>query len=260
MKRRDQFRARDIEKLSGLIDGELSKKETSRIEARLAEDLELRKILSELKATSELISSLPNVRPPRQFTLTEEMAGIRKGWNAYPVFRFAAVIATVAFAVLVGLDAALQRGLASSQVALEAPMVVEVEKVAEMAEPVEATEEMSLERVEISPEDAIAGGADASAPPSSEENFVLGTPVPEGLSSPTAVAEAFAAELPSEAPKAWVGEPTAVGAAPPAVSPTPLPEREYGAEPITPLRKIEIGFGSAAALLIALTLVFRRLR
>jgi hypothetical protein len=277
MKKRDQFRGRDIEKLSAFIDGELSKREISRLETRLAEDRELQQMLRELKATRGLISALPKVRPPQQFTLTEEMAGNRKRSNVYPIFRFATVVAVVAFAVLVGLDAFMRLGLASSRMSPQAPMVLEVQKEVSATVAAEATEEMMLGRAASSAEDAIAGEEDTAIPPgepsgegerilgmqetpSAEKNLLENTPVPEEQPLPTVAAEAPAAELPSEAPEAWAGEPTVAAAAPPAVSPTPLIERGLRPEPMTLLHKIEIGLGSAAALLIALTLLFRRLR
>jgi len=95
---------REVEQLSLYLDGELSPKEAADTEALLTKNAEARRTLEEFSATRMLMRSLPEVRPPRNFGLTPEMAGIREKSTAYPIFRFATAIAAVGFVILVGLD------------------------------------------------------------------------------------------------------------------------------------------------------------
>ncbi len=95
---------REIEQLSLYLDGELSSKEAADTEALLTENAEVRRALEEFSATRLLMRSLPDVRPPRNFSLTPEMAGVREKSTAYPILRFATALAAFGFVILVGLD------------------------------------------------------------------------------------------------------------------------------------------------------------
>lgn len=100
----DDLSRREVEQLSQYLDGELSHKEAADIEALLMENAEARRALEEFSATRMLMRSLPEVRPPRNFSLTPEMAGIREKSKAYPILRFATALAAFGFVILVGLD------------------------------------------------------------------------------------------------------------------------------------------------------------
>ena len=63
----------DLELLSAYLDGALSESERTALEARLQTDAELRRELARLRATVELVKSLPNLTPPRDLTLTPRM-------------------------------------------------------------------------------------------------------------------------------------------------------------------------------------------
>jgi len=89
-----QITSRDLERLSAYLDGALSAKEASSLEARLREDPILQQALLELKETARLVASLSEVPLPRNFTLTPEMAGIRERPRVYPVMRLATALAT----------------------------------------------------------------------------------------------------------------------------------------------------------------------
>ena len=95
---------RKVELLSLYLDGELSPAEAADTEALLTENAEARRTLEEFRATRMLMSSLPEIHPPRNFSLTPEMAGIREKSTAYPILRFATAIAAFGFVILVGLD------------------------------------------------------------------------------------------------------------------------------------------------------------
>jgi len=93
------------ELLSAYLDGQLTPKERSRLEARLQGDAQLRSLLVELRRTRAILRSQPRLRAPRNFTLTPQMAGkpARTTPGAYPALRLASVLAGVLFVlVLVG--------------------------------------------------------------------------------------------------------------------------------------------------------------
>jgi anti-sigma factor RsiW len=64
----------DLELLSAYIDGALSDAERAALEARLQTDAELRRELARLRATVDLVKTLPTLPAPRNFTLTRQAA------------------------------------------------------------------------------------------------------------------------------------------------------------------------------------------
>lgn len=87
---------RGVEQLSAYLDGQLSKAEVARLEARLESDLDLRALLEDLRRTRAVLRRLPSRRAPRNFSLTPEMVGGRPPLpRAYPVMRLATVLATL---------------------------------------------------------------------------------------------------------------------------------------------------------------------
>jgi hypothetical protein len=87
---------RDVEKLSAYLDGQLKPSETARLESRIQSDPELASILKDLRQARSLLRQLPQRRAPRNFTLTPKMVGQKPPLpRAYPVFRFATVLATL---------------------------------------------------------------------------------------------------------------------------------------------------------------------
>src|SRR5664279_2874735 len=63
----------DLELLSAYLDGALSESERAALEARLQTDAELRRELARLRATVDLIKTLPPLTTPRPLTLTPRM-------------------------------------------------------------------------------------------------------------------------------------------------------------------------------------------
>jgi hypothetical protein len=57
-----------------------------------------------------LLGNLPEIRPPRNFTLTPAMTGIREPQPAYPVLRLATALAALAFLSVVGVEALMRSG------------------------------------------------------------------------------------------------------------------------------------------------------
>jgi len=91
----------DLERLSAFLDGELSRAEADQLEAHLATDRQLSGALEALRATSEVVGSLPEIHPPRSFALTPEMVRPRR---AYPILQFSTAMAALGFVLVIGAD------------------------------------------------------------------------------------------------------------------------------------------------------------
>lgn len=286
----NKLRRRDLEKLSAYLDGQLSESDAHRVESRIQTDAMLRMALQELANTRKMVSELPSVRPPRNFTLTPEMAGIRREVKLFPVFRFATVIATAAFAVLVGADALFLRSAAEFSLTSQPARLV-AEDVAELEVAVEEVVEGMLE---APMEDAVIGAAaddiaQADKEIAAPEALPLTT---EGLQTPR---ESSFQEFGTETGAGYIGEETKVEPtgtvlaegtleqldgeqpvdeeptveAPALVEPEPLQEVEPTLVPnmlveprpsVDPLRLAEIGLGILALLSAAITFILRRAR
>ena len=95
---------REWEALSAYLDNQLGLKDRTTLEARLSADKELRAALNDLRRTRAVLRSQPGLRAPRNFTLTPQMAGVRRrSWSlpvAYPMLRMASALATIFFVLL----------------------------------------------------------------------------------------------------------------------------------------------------------------
>ena len=198
MRRLSDLPLRDLELLSAYLDGELTPREADRLQARLDGEAGLRWALEELRRTVSVLRSLPEVRPPRSFTLTAEAAGSRARAAAYPVLQLATALATLAFVAVVGLDALSSR---ATGVAL-APTFREQGELLTAAPVEEATLAPTSE-----PPQALSASA-PEEPPAASEIQAVGSATPEvpiGLeierSSPGAgpgTATAFPTAMPEE--------------------------------------------------------------
>ena len=83
----------DLERLSADVDGALTPRERSTMEARLETDANLRQALAERRAVKASLAGLPEYRLPRSFILHE--ADVRRGASrpAFPALRFATLVA-----------------------------------------------------------------------------------------------------------------------------------------------------------------------
>ena len=280
MTRGSQLSNRDLERLSAYLDGALSEKEASRLEARLREDPTLRHAFQELKATAQMVASLSEAPLPRSFTLTPEMVGIRERSRVYPVMRLATALAVFAFFAVVGVDAitsfALNGALAPAakeQVAMEAPAPA-ADAITIGEAPAEGLdlEEYKIEQEEIAASEIPAFAAevenelDRAAPsgvlgiteeteplvPEEEKTEVLGTPTP-AASGIAAGVEAEESE-PEQTPTVET-QPTSL----PVLTPTSIPMRRTLQPELRPiLRVAEFGLGGLALLLAGLTLWIAR--
>src|SRR5574339_1139037 len=99
------MKPRDIELLSSYLDGQLSSAESTRLEARLRTDPELRSVLQDLRGARSLLRQLPMRKAPRNFTLTPQMVGKNPPLpRAYPAFRFVTALASLLLFFTVGLN------------------------------------------------------------------------------------------------------------------------------------------------------------
>jgi hypothetical protein len=252
----NELKVRDLERLSAYLDGELSAREAGRLEARIKEEPGLEKAFNELQATRDLLSALPRVRPPRNFMLSSEMAGVPRRWTLYPVFRFATVVATVAFAVLIGMDVLFVQmgGLRSAESQVFNALEVQVEKSAET----EPSVEFPQEAVEAIPELGAGEQPPAVEAPRAASDDMLETFGPEEEEAPLGEALVPQATQSALLPLEATQVPT----------PVPLPsetqalgfEGTHSRPSLDPIHIAEIVLGVSTLVLVAITLLLRRTR
>ena len=175
--------AREFEKLSAYLDGQLSAREVALLEEKILSDEIYQEALAELRTTRELLRSIPNKRVPHNFTLTPQIAGIkeRKQTRFFPVLSYSSAIAgflVVASLVLEMFGGLVLGGVRSPMMAREVP---------EAAFALEAQDAVSEEALEKAAEEMVTetpmiiqwgaeglgsqtdgkggGGPDAGAPP-----------------------------------------------------------------------------------------------
>lgn len=102
----DHLSQRDLERLSAYLDGELSERERAKLEARLEEERRLQGALEELQGAVGFMRRLPQIRPPRNYTLTPQVVGQRQSTWRFPMLQFATAVAALLLVAVVGLDAA----------------------------------------------------------------------------------------------------------------------------------------------------------
>jgi anti-sigma factor RsiW len=279
VKHLNDLKERDLAKLSAYLDGELDPKEASRLEVRLKDDPQLLEVLSELDGTRKLVGSLPQIRPPRNFTLTPEMVGIHPQRSIFPVFRLATIVAAVAFAVLVGADTffSFSKGMMGApeavSEAVEVTVVMEAEKVVEAP----AAEEAPLEAAG-EPEMEAAQDTLGVESPSASIAEVTEVFVEEGIEPTLTELPANKVELAPDATQPAPGEilpyttPTlgaqraVIETQPVSPSPQATTIPTLGREPgipqktVDPIRVAEVGVGVLAVILAVVTFILRKQR
>jgi len=89
------------EELSMFLDEQLNPKERERLESKLQQSPELQSALDELRALRSMLRSQPEIKAPRNYSLSTDTVGIqlkqRKGGSIFPALSFAAVIASLLF-------------------------------------------------------------------------------------------------------------------------------------------------------------------
>jgi hypothetical protein len=179
----------DLELLSAYLDNQLSLAERVTLERRLEQELSLRDLLAELRATATALRSLEPLRPPRSFTL--DPVKVRR---PRPLFRLAWVMqlgSGLAGMLLVVL--ATVQLLAAPSDATMAPMTAMATAPASATAPMPAAAPAAEMRLEPTAESAATGMAptvsDAAASSMSSAN------APDGAESAPTVSEGAAAPL-----------------------------------------------------------------
>jgi hypothetical protein len=83
----------DLERLSAYVDGALTPRERSVMDARLETDINLQQALAELRSVKDSLAGLPEYRLPRNFILREADVRRRTPRPAFPALRFATIVA-----------------------------------------------------------------------------------------------------------------------------------------------------------------------
>jgi hypothetical protein len=132
---------RDWAQLSALLDHELGKRESERLQKRIASDPQLKAAFKQLKATKELLQESPRMPVPRNFVLTPEMVGIKMKQPSYKRFRLAAAVLSFLLVGVLVLD--FSRFLAIGAMA-PAPQYQEIALESAPEAPAEAVEEPAM--------------------------------------------------------------------------------------------------------------------
>jgi anti-sigma factor RsiW len=248
------------ESLSPYIDGELSAKETARVERHLQECRACAENLATLRQTVTLLKELPTVSAPRSFAVRPapvrpKVRAAAPGWG-YGLLKGATALAALLLVVLISGDLALQM-LGGFRLAAPGPMAPAAEVALAPSEvatitPAEAADEWMVgeaETMETATVETPPLNAEEAPPPAAAETEApeaYRAPSPEGTATPVSegVEDAEAAGTPTaeatpagqEAEQIGAGHaatpiPTTMGSA------TPVPTEEV-AEPIatpTPL-------------------------
>jgi hypothetical protein len=196
------FTDRDLEMLSAYLDGEISRKDRERLEARLLEDEDLSTTLKQLQRTRQVMRSLPSMRAPRNYFVTAEMVGQNETRSrAFPILRFASALASVLFILLFLGDMLVPRtGLMTSSKTIQV-----AETIMEAAEPPVTV----APQIESQLPEAQADQAMEMAPVEGEAAAPLPEPTPDQPSEPAAEMERLLAtgvESPAEESEDGVGE------------------------------------------------------
>jgi hypothetical protein len=99
-----QLTPREWEQLSAYLDNQLNPHDRARLEHRLKGDPDLTRDLVDLRKTCLILRNSPKLRAPRNFSLTPNMAGVKRGSRplmaAYPILGLTSVLATVFFVLI----------------------------------------------------------------------------------------------------------------------------------------------------------------
>ncbi|WP_322490345.1 anti-sigma factor [Chloroflexus sp.] len=174
---------RDLELLSAYIDNELAPADRTALEQRLASEPQLHRELAELRATRDLLREQPWVTPPRSFTLTPDMAGMRPHRFALPSWlQPLSGLAVLALVMLIGWQVLRLTSGASTAGQPQVMMDPEMTPAAMSAARIEPTETAAAlaaaaamnERNEQAPE--ATAGILASEPTDEKETTVMQQP------------------------------------------------------------------------------------
>jgi anti-sigma factor RsiW len=221
-----QITGREWEDLSAYLDGQLSPRQSARLEEKLQARADLRAALNELNQTRSVLRSQPAVRAPRNFTLTPKMVGARqappRSFQLFPAMRLASVLAVALFILVlagdlltggrqpglvpvayqpeqmsapaVALESAPEAAAVQTEAVMEAPAPTEAPAQAKMAEA--PTQLPAPTMAAVIQQDA-GTGAEAYPPPS--EAFAASVPALEETTATPPASPQPVAQLPQEA-------------------------------------------------------------
>lgn len=202
------MKPQDFDRLSAYIDDQLAPGEKAALEQRLGREPELRSALHELRLTVNALRGLPQVKPPRNFTLTPAMAGLPNRGRPQPrrslfgTLRLAASLSALALAVVVGGDFAATQGLLGNAAPAQEIVFTAESGTGAADASMTAAPEAESEITTLNAEEAEdpAGGADVPPAPEGTPDAVAAmlpateTPSAERSASATAVAQTDADE------------------------------------------------------------------
>lgn len=103
MMKNNHYTQTEIENLSAYLDHELTEAEEAQLRSRLAEDVNLREALEDLRLTRYTLQHTPKVRRQRSFVLSPEMVRQQRSvWRAFSFSRTISIAASVLFALVIG--------------------------------------------------------------------------------------------------------------------------------------------------------------
>jgi len=94
----NKYSAQDWQLISAYLDGQLSPKEKTRLEARLGSETALKQAFLDIRQTKLLLSHAKTIKAPRNFTLTEEQARSIKPVRTLrflPILSISSALATI---------------------------------------------------------------------------------------------------------------------------------------------------------------------
>jgi len=253
---KNRAREKVDELLSAYIDGALSPRERARLEARLAQDADLRARLESLQQTVALVRGMPPVRAPRHFLLTPAM--VRRpapvARRLAPALTFATAISGLLCVILL-VGNLLTAGWGGMGAAAPAPMVA-YEEPPQVLETEETGAKKAPPASETAPpeEGLLSRAATASETPTPEvwnweetPSLIEGEPVGGGgggaapgpsLWEPTEPGEEVLTRTPEMTPAEMARvaiEETPVATAATEPTPAPAPLETPGEKPVLPL-------------------------
>jgi anti-sigma factor RsiW len=181
---------RDWQQLSAYVDGQLGSRQSARLGARLAKEPDLQSVLDDLRLMKKGLRELPELRAPRNFTLTPEMADQagqrRRSARLYNTFRLVSLLSSLLF-VLIFLGDNFAYGSLDTSPASQELAAPAAQRSADDLQEAPAEAEVLTEAEMESSEKAAEGMADAEATTVAAENLTLG-----GASEEDAQANAYA--------------------------------------------------------------------
>jgi hypothetical protein len=217
----------DLELLSAYIDNQLAAGQRGALEERLRHEPALRGALEELRGTVALLRDLPQVAPPRSFTLDPAAFAPRRsplfGW-----LRMGASLASVLLVLTFAVDLVARGGSAAST-ASQAPAPNQQRSALTVATNAPAAEALpappagaplAAQATAAAPAPAAAAGAAAATTAPEPTTAPAATTAPEPTNAPAMAVEATSAP---EAPGAVTGNADTGTSAAPTTTPLPTP-------------------------------------